>query len=732
MWWTLACLSGCLGLAYELLFERAYSLICGDLYLTYAAIVLTFIFGGSLGNLCGYRLRRALPALEIAGGIIALIFGLFLRIGGYLTTIPTPVMIALLLLPSFIVGLHLPLYGHYFYQKAFDKLYTIYHLGATLGLLAIECLLIPHFALSTIFIICGSIQIIIGISVAYQTHTGRFQIKKIDLQIPQLVAIARQNAGILTLVFTMSLLSYYFHFFLIKILNFYEVITRPTYSFFLIVSIASVAVGSWLASRYKWQLNHIAAYFVLHAISIILLLPTISNFLVRPDWPHLNLYIFWLDIIAMSPLIWPSVFWCQALAQTPAPSKREDVYSGLFLFVSSLGNLSGFFLVAVLTGWLIHWSWILPLVAFALYLNCKKHWQTNIFLISALIAGTTIFAVSYRLDDLLATGIFSRSFLVGRVKNNYDFHEYYTTRIPYQAQTLQLSRGAIAGIFTRRGVGHSYVLDGYISHTIERGSEVAVGMLAREYFPENIPRSIVICLVSGQTPAGVALVSQEVDVAEINPAVVDFLPQLDRENNHLESNPHVHILSRDGFTHLKQTTTKYDLILNTATNIFTYGAAKLQSRQFMKLVRDHLQDNGVYLSWIDLSSVLTQEDLERILALQQEFFAHTDLRMIDYGYALLVSYNQPLARTPITTVPLDASAQKYLNDIQLTPRDLPVITYDASTSASTKPITLDYPEIELAALRNYLNTRYVREQIAQNRSIWTELDDSLKATGYTY
>ena len=232
MWWTLACLSGCLGLAYELLFERAYSLICGDLYLTYAAIVLTFIFGGSLGNLCGYRLRRALPALEIAGGIIALIFGLFLRIGGYLTTIPTPVMIALLLLPSFIVGLHLPLYGHYFYQKAFDKLYTIYHLGATLGLLAIECLLIPHFALSTIFIICGSIQIIIGISVAYQTHTGRFQIKKIDLQIPQLVAIARQNAGILTLVFTMSLLSYYFHFFLIKILNFYEVITRPTYSFF--------------------------------------------------------------------------------------------------------------------------------------------------------------------------------------------------------------------------------------------------------------------------------------------------------------------------------------------------------------------------------------------------------------------------------------------------------------------------------------------------------------------
>ena len=69
----LTIISGFLGLAYEVIYQRSFSLINGDLYSTYAIIVLTFIAGMSIGNLAGFKLRESLPLLEAIGAGLLLL-----------------------------------------------------------------------------------------------------------------------------------------------------------------------------------------------------------------------------------------------------------------------------------------------------------------------------------------------------------------------------------------------------------------------------------------------------------------------------------------------------------------------------------------------------------------------------------------------------------------------------------------------------------------------------------
>ena len=155
--------------------------------------------------------------------------------------------------------------------------------------------------------------------------------------------------------------------------------------------------------------------------------------------------------------------------------------------------------------------------------------------------------------------------------------------------------------------------------------------------------------------------------------------------------------------YLKTNKQYYQLILNTATNMFTHGVAKLHTSEFLQLVSEHLVNDGVYLSWLDVSGVKNHAQLEQILFLHRQYFAYVDAHFLTSGYILLVSYNQQRELRPLTEELLANNEREYLREQKFS---WPVIISQRYLQVKSKispPLScMDYPSIEINALKSYL------------------------------
>jgi len=115
------------------------------------------------------------------------------------------------------------------------------------------------------------------------------------------------------------------------------------------------------------------------------------------------------------------------------------------------------------------------------------------------------------------------------------------------------------------------------------------------------PRSaFVIGLGTGVTAAELTLHPgmKDVTVAEIAPAVVDFLPHFRAANRDLEHNDRVTIDVGDALRILRRSDSRWDIITSEPSNPWVTGVDQLFSRDFYRLVKSRLEDGGVFLQWI--------------------------------------------------------------------------------------------------------------------------------------
>ncbi len=114
--------------------------------------------------------------------------------------------------------------------------------------------------------------------------------------------------------------------------------------------------------------------------------------------------------------------------------------------------------------------------------------------------------------------------------------------------------------------------------------------------PENV---LVLGLASGIT-TGEALhyPLKNLDTIEINQQVVKasdfFIPW----NNNVLSDPRTRLIVQDGRAHLALSNRTYDIIISEPSNPWMAGLASLFTHEFMKLARNRLNENGIYVQWI--------------------------------------------------------------------------------------------------------------------------------------
>jgi spermidine synthase len=116
-----------------------------------------------------------------------------------------------------------------------------------------------------------------------------------------------------------------------------------------------------------------------------------------------------------------------------------------------------------------------------------------------------------------------------------------------------------------------------------------------------------------------------IDVIEIEPEVVaanDALAELRRRNPFEDER--IRLVINDARSALSLTSKTYDIIVSQPSHPWTAGASHLYTREFLQLAKSHMNDNGVFLQWINAQYV-NEELLKTLAATMADVFSNVRL-----------------------------------------------------------------------------------------------------------
>ncbi len=124
---------------------------------------------------------------------------------------------------------------------------------------------------------------------------------------------------------------------------------------------------------------------------------------------------------------------------------------------------------------------------------------------------------------------------------------------------------------------------------------------------------LVIGLGTGVTAGELSLYPdvKRIDVAEISGAVVDFLPFFSDATHEVEDDPRLQIQVGDAFRVIRRGQRSWNLIISEPSNPWVTGVDQVFSREFYRLVREHLEADGIFVQW--LQRYATNDDVRRLV-----------------------------------------------------------------------------------------------------------------------
>lgn len=133
----------------------------------------------------------------------------------------------------------------------------------------------------------------------------------------------------------------------------------------------------------------------------------------------------------------------------------------------------------------------------------------------------------------------------------------------------------------------------------DAGTTVMLGLLGAMLHPRPT-RAMVIGLGTGETAGWLAAIDTvtNVDVAELEPAVLEVARRADVVNAHALANPKVHIEIGDARELLLTSKQTYDLVASEPSNPYRAGVASLFTREYYEAVAAHLDTDGLFTQWL--------------------------------------------------------------------------------------------------------------------------------------
>ena len=112
--------------------------------------------------------------------------------------------------------------------------------------------------------------------------------------------------------------------------------------------------------------------------------------------------------------------------------------------------------------------------------------------------------------------------------------------------------------------------------------------------------ALIVGYGAGKAITGLPPTVEEVDVIELEPKVIAANQEIsDRLKFDPLQDPRLSIYINDARSALALTAKKYDTIISQPSHPWSAGASHLYTTEYMQLVADHLNEDGVFLQWIN-------------------------------------------------------------------------------------------------------------------------------------
>src|SRR5258705_5997621 len=152
-------------------------------------------------------------------------------------------------------------------------------------------------------------------------------------------------------------------------------------------------------------------------------------------------------------------------------------------------------------------------------------------------------------------------------------------------------------------------------------TQVMLGQLPLLLAP-HIKNALVVGYATGVT-AGAMLQSpiESLECVELEPATVKGSRFFEHVNNHPLDDPRLHLIIDDARTYLRVIPTRYDVIVSEPSHPWVPGVANLFTREFFQLGRDRLNDDGIFVQWVQIYQLST-DSLRSVLRTFHETFPY--------------------------------------------------------------------------------------------------------------
>jgi spermidine synthase len=168
-------------------------------------------------------------------------------------------------------------------------------------------------------------------------------------------------------------------------------------------------------------------------------------------------------------------------------------------------------------------------------------------------------------------------------------------------ETIWEADGIESSIALSSGDGLAFIVNGRADGNAKRdaGTQVMLGLIGAALHPEPT-KAMVIGLGTGSTAGWLAAVPTiaQVDVVELEPAVLKVAERCASVNHNALLNPKLHVTIGDAREVLLTTREKYDIIASEPSNPYRAGIAGLFTRDYYQSVDQRLRPGGIFLQWV--------------------------------------------------------------------------------------------------------------------------------------
>lgn len=614
LYYLLFFLSGFPALLYQIVWQRALFTLYGVNIESVTMIVTVFMLGLGLGSLAGgwlsarrgVRLLLAFGLIELSVGIFgAASLGIFHRIGsltaGASTTATGCIAFALLLVPTMLMGSTLPLLVEHFVRRtgnvgeSVGLLYSVNTLGSGVACLAAALVLMRVLGESGSVRLAVCFNLFVGVTalVLQARHAAPGLARQAAESAPRQQTIPFWIGMILAGATGFIALAYEIVWY--RLYTFASGGTARSFAMLLAFYLLGVAYGSFAVRDACRQKLGNDVQRTLAAGSAVVMLGAIAAFLLGPAlgfWVvHFNYELSYVFVFVAAALLGSAFPLLSHAAIDPAKHSGKGLS---FLYVS---NIAGSTLGSFLVGFVIldHWSTratsvlLLALgliVAAVLAFLAGERAPKRI-----LLAGGVACLLAALVSGTLFSGMYERLLFKAKYNRGMKFSDVVENRSGVVAVNLEPSDSGYPTSTVYGGGAYDGRFNTDMMHDTN-GLFRAFALSGLHPRPRNV---LVIGLASGSWTQVVASNPnvEDLTIVEINPAYLPLIRQHPEVESQLR-NSKVHIVIDDGRRWLvAHPDRRFDFILMNTTFNWRANMSNLLSREFLELMRAHLNPGGI-------------------------------------------------------------------------------------------------------------------------------------------